>query len=344
MTIHYRIIFFIVTGLFSTLFCATGFGQNKQTFEQTFEKETSTRAMGNSKKFKNVRNLSYYPDTLPSWFFNPPQTSASAIYAVGISDPDMELAEAKKLALYRAKVMAGLYSKSKMQYFRDVYTSEEKAGRYTDYRQRFDTYFKISTWSMIDDELFALVDTHFTRYNEYVALVKYTPRGQPDMGSQQFTAVGTVLYIEAQVEDAFEVQAEYELQSSIKQANSNPMVGHYLYREKGNKFLSNSQFMGALIDYPVYIYRYASPAWKENVKPLVSYNGLWSIFARQLLRDLTLTTEQSKIKVKNLGQQYSPETTNLSREVASTISSFFINGIEFANDSVKMDITVQEVN
>jgi hypothetical protein len=104
MTKHYRISFFIVTGLFSMLFCAMGFGQNKQTFEQTFEMETAPGAMGNSnKKFKNVSNLSYYPDTLPSWFFTPRKPRHRLYIHLGISDPDMELAEAKKLALYRPR-------------------------------------------------------------------------------------------------------------------------------------------------------------------------------------------------------------------------------------------------
>lgn len=325
-----------------TLFTGNIKAQNNN-FEKIFEKETNGTTTVDSNKFKNISTLSYYPDTLPSWFFSPPQSTLNCIYAIGISDPDMEPIKAKEMAIHRAKAMAGIYLNAKLQYFRDVYSSEKESGRYTDYRQRFDTYFKVSSLTKIEDESFAVVDSHMTRYNESMILIKYSPTTSPSLENKLLSVVGTVLYIEAQVDDAFDVQAEYELLTALKQPEKDIQSAHFLYREKGNKFLSNSEYLNNIIAFPVYIYKYASPDWNKNTEPLVSYNGLWSKFTRELLRTLTLTTEQTKIKIKTLGEKYNPSMSNLSREIVSYKAQLKLNGIVFERDSMKLNLSVNEI-
>jgi hypothetical protein len=319
-------------------------GQDKSKFEKTFLNETSQSQNKSSNKFRNITKLSFYPDTLPTWFFAPPLSTINCIYAVGISDPDMESGKGKEMAIHRAKAMAGLYINSKLQYFRDVYTSDKQSGKYSEYRQRFDTYFKISSMSKLDDASFAVVDSHMTRYNESMILIKYSPKDLQVDGSNLLSVVGTVLYIEAQVSEAFEVQAEYELLSAFRQSESSTQSAHYLYREKGNKFLSNSEFLSSKIEFPVYIYKYAAPNWDKNTVPLISYNGLWSKFTRELLRDLTLTTQQTKTRIRNLGEKYNPASSNLSREIVSFYAQLKLNGIVFESDTMKIDISINEIN
>lgn len=319
--------------------------QEKDNFEKIFLKETEGSNPNVSSKFKNITKFSYYPDTLPSWFFTPPQSTLDCIYAVGISDPDMEPAKAKDQAIHRAKAMTGIYLGTKMQYYRDVYTSNKESGHYTDYRQRYETYFKIFSKAKVDDASFAVLDSHLTRYNESMILLKYAPNYVTnDSLSNLISILGTVLYVEAQVGEAFEVQAEYELQSALKLLKDSLQTAHYLYREKGNKFLSNSEYLNQVVEFPVYIYKYASPNWDKNTPPLVSYNGLWSKFTRELLRNLTLATEKNKVHIKNMGQKYNPENANLSREIASYLARLKLNGIEFERDTMKIDISVNEDN
>lgn len=320
-------------------------GQEKDKFEKIFLKETDGEISKESNKFKNITNLSYYPDTLPLWFFTPPQSTLDCIYAIGISDPDMKPAMAKEQAIHRAKSLVGIYQGTKMQYYRDVFTSNKESGRYTEYRQRFETYFKISAATKINEASFAVIDSHMTRYNESMILIKYAPDYVTnDSIKKILSVIGTILFVEAQVGEAFEVQAEYELQSALKISRDSMQSAHFLYREKGNKFLSNSEYLDKLVEFPVYIYKYASPSWAENTPPLVSYNGLWSKFTRELLRNLTLTTEKNKIRIKNMGQKYNPENANLSREIASYLAHLKLNGIEFERDTMKIDISVDEFN
>ena len=333
-------IFYII--ILIAIISGNSFGQSND-FKNIFQKETQGIQDSTSTRFKNITKLSFYPDTLPTWFFTPPSSTQNAIYAVGISDPDMDSAKAREMAIHRAKAMVGLYLNAKMQYYRDVYTSEKESKGYSNYRQRFDTYFKVSSLSKIDDALFAVVDSHITRYNESMILIKYSPGTLRDACINTLFVVGTVLYVEAQVEDAFEVQAEYELLSAIREPEKQNQSAHFLYREKGIKFLSNSEYLNSTVDFPVYIYKYVSPDCNKNTPPLVSYNGLWSKFTREMLRTLTLTTEQTKIKIKNLGEKYNPAMSNLSREIVSYIAQLKLNGIVFERDSMKLNLIVNEI-
>lgn len=99
--------------------------QNQQDFNKVFEKETADKSIAQNKgKFKNIEILSYYPDTLPNWFFSIPN-SGSEIYAIGISDPDMEQSKAKELAILRAKSNALLFRMLKYS-ISEIYTHQHR--------------------------------------------------------------------------------------------------------------------------------------------------------------------------------------------------------------------------
>ncbi len=317
--------------------------QSKEEFEKIFLKETQ----GNTptvihEEFRNISTLSYNPDTLPKWFFKTPTPTDGAVYAIGISDPDLPFEDAINQAAFRAKTMAILYNKVQIQYFRDVYSIEYTEGKYTKFGQRFDTYFKLSASGFADSTCFYIEDKHITRYNEALILVRYTPiePSKANMSNDLISTVGTALYIEAQIDEAFEPQAEYEFTSFIRIPNASAQSSNFTYRKKGNRFLSMSRFMGKTHNFPLFAYRYSNPNWPSNTSPLVSYSGLWSIFSKKLLRQLALETEQSSIKIRTLDEQYSSQMRNLSREVAIKNAKLHINGIEFGTDSIVFDINI----
>jgi hypothetical protein len=327
-------------------FTITANSQSKEAFEKIFLKETSAlERKDNYGRFKNISTLSYYPDTLPSWFFNPPQSGGDVVYSLGISDPDLTPDEAAKQAFFRAKTMAFLYNRSQVQYFRDIYSVEYTEGRYTKFGQRFDTYFKLSATGFADSSCFTVVNNHFTRYNEAIVLVRYTPldASKANMNSDLISIVGTALYIEAQINEAFEPQGEYEFTTVIRGANSPVESAVFTFREKGNRFLSISEYKGKRYEFPLFVYMYSNPAWASNTQPLVSYNGLWSAYSKKFLRQLTLETEQSSIRIRAVEEQHNPSLRNLSREVAIKNMKMHINGIEFGNDSIGFDIKTYDI-
>lgn len=331
--------------VFTQHLVAQSLDQSKHQFEKVFEKETQLNKFAGYGKFKNIERLSFYPDTLPSWFFKLPKSTASAVYAIGISDPDLTPKDAAFQLLHRAKSLAVLYDKALIQYYRDVYTIDNVGGGYKSYGQRFDTYFKLSSTTEADSNCFEVVKTYCTRYNEAIVLVRFNPSAAVKSSKcEQIATVGTALYIEAQIGDVFESQAEYEFFTNHKSYLGVDISSHFSYREKGKRFLSVSNFLGNTFNYPIYNYKYSNPNWKKNTDPLISYNGLWSIYSKKFLQQLTLETQETSVYIKSLDESYSSETRNLIREVAIKNAQLQINGIEFGVDSIVFDLHIIELN
>ena len=60
--------------------------QEKLLYEIARQKD---KEVSSTPKFMHIARVSFYPDSLPSWFFNPPMSGGDEFYAIGISDPDM---------------------------------------------------------------------------------------------------------------------------------------------------------------------------------------------------------------------------------------------------------------
>lgn len=325
----------------------TSTAQNWDDFAD-FDKGT-TQEQKSGSKFKNISRLSYYADTLPTWFFALPKEQG-VFYAIGISDPDMEQEEAKTLAMHRAKTMAVLLSNCKVQYIRDIYSSVNDYNKYADVRERFDTYFKISSSNQVNRNMFAVVDTHFTKYNEYMVLLKYLPEADfefetdnadDEQATSYINVAGSSFIVEASVSGAFDVQAEYEVLSYDK--GSLLQKGDFVYREKASRFLSNSYFNDMQVDFPLYPYIYASPAWTTARSAYSSYSGLWSIYIRQFMNYISISCENSSVRMKNTDQKYGEEMVYLSREIASFLAELRINGINFDTDTMKFDLDIVQM-
>lgn len=314
--------------------------QDKQRFEKIFEKETSGESSNPFGKFRNAKNLSYYPDTLPSWFFNP-VAHVSGYFAIGISDPDMQWAEAKEQAILRAKALALLQEWCKIQYFRDIYTDAREVQKYTTINERFDSYFKLTSNKKVADNMFSVVDTHFTRYNEYVALIRYSPSEARDEPLYPLVTNATIFFVSASFDGAEDNQAEFEMVNYRQDSNQTFEGAEFTHREKGQKFLILSKYRGNWVEFPVFPYSYATPDAMDRSQVLVSYSGLWSITVRQLLYSLMINTQPYSVRLKNIDQQYSSGLNRLAREIASFESSLKINGIKFVNDTLKFDINLE---
>lgn len=340
--------FLLFTSLFfiSTLFFELA-GQTKEEFEKIFLQETENpkKEAGSTPTFKNIQSLSYYPDTLPSWFFSTPRTINGTVYAIGVSDPDLTPEEAAEQAVFRAKTMAGIFSKSKFQYFKDIYTSEQTSEQNYNYHQRFDTYFKITSSIKSVDQNFKIINQHFTKYNEAVVLIEYNKPSEnsKNAGSIQLSSEATVLYIELQVEEAFEPQAEYELISGIKIPNQQPQTASFKYVTKSNKYYSESNFQGVSMEFPSYFYKYTNPNLPENSEPYTCYRGLWGELSRCLMKQIMQSVENNSVKIKSVGQQYNPEIMNLTREVAIKNARMYLNGIEFGNDAIDFNLEIEDI-
>ncbi|TVQ06589.1 MAG: hypothetical protein EA361_19390 [Bacteroidetes bacterium] len=317
-----------------------------QHFRDIFERETSQKRQESQyANFRNVKQLSFFPDTLPLWFFQPPQSDHEKVYAIGISDPDLPPEEAFQQAFYRAMVLAVLYNSPRIEYFRDVFTSARDEEPQRAYRQRFDTYLRITASEVADSSQFWLIDNHLTRYNESIVLIGYTPKTErrEETKISRISATASVLYIEAHIGDTYEPQASFDLASEIHTSGENPGKSEFNVTQKGTRKNTSSIHNGHKKTFPMFVYRYSNPSWEPFTRPLVSYHGLWGIFMPQLLEHITLTTEQTRLQIRALEEQSEPQIQNLIREVAAHDARISILGLEFNPNEILFETLLEEI-
>ncbi len=318
--------------------------QPSQEFLDIFERET-TRVATNSRfaNFKNIKTLSFFPDTLPGWFFRFPPSTADTIYAIGISDPDLPQNEALGQALSRARNMAILQSGARIEFFRDLFTTHRWEHGNSGHRQRFDTFLRASSSAKVHSDDVVLINQHFTRFGEAIVMVKYMASGsEPSELTQQISVRASLLFVEAQIGEIFEPQSSYEFYTRVEP--SGDRVNSYLaVTRKGNREQTISETNRVEYVFPLFVYRYSNSTAPPFTRPLTGYSGLWALYARDFLEHLALSVQQSAIRLKNLEQQSQPEITTIAREVASFRANIFPYSLFFDATGIVFEMVVDEL-
>jgi hypothetical protein len=71
---------------------------------------------------------------------------------------------------------------------------------------------------------------------------------------------------------------------------------------------------------------------------MVAYTGLWSVITTKFMKQIMQSIESSSVQIRSMGQQYNPEITNLTREVAIKNVKINLNGIEFGGEDIDFKI------
>jgi len=289
-------------------------------------------------KFVHIERISYYPDSLPGWFFDPPLSSSDDYYAIGVSDPDMSRDSAMQQALERAKGMIAFQIDSKIQYFRDIYNIERISGKYTTQGQKYDTYYKITSSVPFYGPSCAVVDSHFTRYNEQVVLVKYSlPRMVPV--EDEVEAKASVVKLEFNLNDIFELQEEYDVYffRDCKDPTQNAET-NYIYRLRDWRYSYTSTTKSKVHNYPSYSYKYYGPNEYDSIITFTSYPGLWAGLTRGWMREMTAHAEEGRKFVRSIGDSYLPKSENIVRETSRIRGSFGFQGSRLKDDMIKVNL------
>jgi len=291
-----------------------------------------------SVRFHNIDRLSYYPDTLPSWFFNPPLSGGDDFYAIGISDPDMTRDSAMAQAMQRAKGIIAIEVNTKVQYFRDIYKVETVEGRYVTEGQKYDTYYKIASSIPFSDSGIAVLDSHFTRYNEQLVLVHYSVPSKYNHPNQ-LEAKATVVNLEFTINDVSELQEEYTIyffQDCADTAHNTETS--YNYRRRDWRFNYLSKINSKVHNYPSYSYKYVGLNQYDSTVVFTSYPGLWAAYLRGWMQEITYHAEQGKKLVRSLGDSYDPKSEDIIRETSQCKGSFGLQSLRIDDDKIQLDL------
>ena len=334
LKIRYNLTLIIVL-LTNTMLSFSAFGQQeKLLYEISRQGDPKTYSV----RFQHIDQLSYFPDTLPSWFFNPPLSGGDDFYAIGISDPDMTRDSAMAQALQRAKGMLAIEVDTKVQYFRDIYKVELVSGKYATEGQKYDTYYKVASLMPFSESEMAAVDSHFTTFNEQMVLVHYTLPLR-DTTPNTLEAKATVVNLEFTINDVSELQEEYTVyffQDCADPARNSE--SSYNYRLRDWRFNYWSKTKSVVHAYPSYSYNYAGLDAYDSTVVITSYPGLWAAFLRGWMQELTYHAEQGKKLVRSIGDSYDPQSENIIRETSQCQGSFGLQSARIDGDKLQLNL------
>ncbi len=286
--------------------------------EDIFNKEFSK-----NQERKPIMSLITPPVVLPEWFFNPPQADQENFYAIGISDPWIDIERGNKQAKCRAFCLAGFMNKVSAKGLTDNYTGSDQI-------YKFEQICNFKTHPGVALEGVP-VDSFVTKYMESIYLYRFTVgNGLNEKGSSieyYKTAIGK--------NDRMSKLEKIEL---YEPANETKML--YSYLVKDNDFEILSIFDSDTIKIEPTIYQYnngnAPKEDEESSEFSLFRKGLWLGYLQAFIENLDIAAIDIESRQKSVSDIYqntdqTKSLKQLNRGVYNTSFTFYISSIELIN-------------
>ncbi len=315
--------------LFTFLFAAQGFSQfDKEKFEEIFEKET-TDDKYNSRDNHSSKYLHKPTQHLPSWFYSPPISNNNSIIAMGISDPGLDSADAMKMAIYRAEIMANILRKSTSQLLCDFFLNDKTNSQQIVYEH----FSRIITKMPDSVQGLNVVNSFRTEYDETIVLIRYQP-----LDKVSHLKLNTVFFELYKNETQNSIYGNYEsiYELLVKKSNVNSSVPmFYQLTEYGPR----NDVIGAIdtLEYkvPIYSLIYAS----DSAKNISFSHGLWKEYFKATTNHILNVARKKPENIKVMGDKYQTDSyEKLTRGLSVNKMRFVYEGIKIENNilSVKL--------
>lgn len=307
--------------------------------KQTLNKETTNLEKDTAK----IKIL--HPASLPNWLANLPPSDENVSYALGISDPGMDEESAFKLAEIRAKSVIGLLTHPRITSMIDNFSNEESNSRSDEFATKYENIFSIETNLATTTNCFEITSRYFTSFGEAVVLMKYNHEiSSPCLSDTTKVTVNTY-QVERQKSDKFEIEDRYEIKGFQKTGNDTleTCSFSYSYKSLNNLVEIESSFGTNVLQFPYASFRYLEttdslpPVANENLFRKLNY-GLWKAYIETLTKKITLLSHALSGDIKQVGDDYSKQNKNLSREISESNPSFKINYIQISNNCLAIDV------
>jgi hypothetical protein len=300
-------------------------------FKEILEKEISEPIEGEV----SVMPLILHPARIPDWFCNIPISDPGNVYAIGISDPGMDMDDAYELAIERAKAITSLMISSSIKSLADNYTNEKNPQSSGEFVTKYLNYFSIHSGYTIDTANFKVLRRFLTAYDEAIVLTSYSmvKSGQDDLSE----IVAEVYQVERQLSNTFEAEEKIMFNSS----DTSQLFAYTIY-SRNNLFEINSSRHGKDILFPYLNYRYTAPdSVYENINGFDSKltHGLWKSYLELFLQNAWFLSQNSDLIIKQVDDEFTGKSQNLTRSVNADTPAFAVTGIMVKDNliTIKLD-------
>lgn len=262
------------------------------------------------------------PQVLPDWFFNPSKGDHENFYAIGISDPWMDINKGKTQARIRAFCLASFMSNVTWKGISDFYTGNAQRSKFEQI-SRFITTPNNGLKGLI-------VDSFLTKYQEQAYLYKFN--------SNNLTKKNNSLI------DYYKSEIKHDAGSSEQEkielfCKSDSDILLYKCTINDTNFEILSVLNADTISIKPTVYRYVMRKNKNDSDSISEISlfkkGLWQGYFKSLIDNLeiaasAIATNQKSVSETNLTENGINSFNQLNRGVFNVSFSFGISSIEFA--------------
>lgn len=312
-------------------------GKDYHAFQETLTDEINKAENDPDQATKNI----LHPAVLPEFFLQFPLSDQNTLYAMGISDPGMEQAEAFQLAELRAKSLLSMLCNSELKVLADHFIDERSSSDESDFATKYSNLYQVGASMMIDTSRFHIEESHFTSFGEAIVLANYSLNGP---GTARIKTIANVFQVERQKQNVFETEEKYEVQSSLTGQGEKSGYSYNIH-SYNNLFEITSHFNDHPLSFPYYNFRYTmgdNPSAENlqvNFSSKLNY-GLWKSFIEVFLQELYFLSQNPDIYISQVGNNYAGETKNLSRETLHLLHSVKIEKIQVVNNRIFLQLGI----
>lgn len=313
---------------------------DKENFEKIFDEEVNV-AKYNERSSHSGKYLYTKPQTVPAWFLNPPVSSTDEVYAIGISDPEMDTTQAFEMAVYRAQIMANVLRNSTTQLLCDFFINEVENSSNIAYEH----FSRINSKIPLQGK-YEVIESYRNGYGETLVLIKY--KTQKGLKAEQVNKIKLELY-KSEIESAAygNYESIYELWVPSNSVSiPDPMKYQLTELGKRHDVLSISGMQKRQV--PIYKLRYEglTSAGDSSQYSYFSH-GLWKEYYMSIMTDIIGKAREKPENIRHLSDVYQSDAykdktiEKLTRGISMNKMRFVLTHMSASGD--KLQVNLQEL-
>jgi len=325
------------TQLFFTAILLTlavgAFSQKQQDrFKEVFDEEMDDGAFL-KRENHSVKYRFTAPQQVPDWFTNPPVSEGDEVYAIGISDPGLDSADAITMAVYRARIMAHILRYSMTQLLCDFFVNEADHSNSVVYEH----FSRINSIIPVADESVEIIDRFTNRFDETMVLVKCKP--DLNLKKEETYAVQLELF-KNETESSIYGNYESVYDMMVKSNNINyPDPVFYQLTEYGTRFDVISTMDNQNQTVPIYSLSYEGLNGTDSVRYQYFSHGLWKEYLKAVMTFIMNAAREKPENVQVLTDKYQAESfEKLTRGISVNKMRFVLMAIKAEQNQLKVEL------
>lgn len=316
--------------LLSTVAAHSQYDQKKfsEIFEDEMDDEKYTTRTNHSSKYQYSP-----PQSIPSWFSNPPVADSGFVYAIGISDPGLDSTAAMDMAIYRAQVVANILRKSTTQLLCDFFMNEQSHSSSIAYEH----YSRINAKMPISTHNFEVVDSYLNQFDEAIALIKYTPPSK--VAPTEMQKIMFELYkneTESSIYGNYESVYEMIIKENLHSEKNYALYQLTEYGKRSDVLSEQDTLKGQV---PIYTLAYSGLVSTDTVPFQYFTHGLWKEYFKSIMSFIIARAREKPEIVSVLADKYQTESyEKLTRGISVNHMRFVLSGIKAENNQLKVEM------